>query len=266
MQNNSVMYRQLFDLSLDQPSQSASEIPEVFCWTKMGTEAGQPLEAILRRKELERRSGNGLFAWGIGNSLGASAELAKRLSPDGKVDVLFTPMKSAPKAIDVTPAQLQLWLGYVDADGLVAPLPDHMLVTSRAGNEKRGHYALLCYSADEIRDYSSDTFDAAHARNLASLNPIGASQVTSVVRYENKTNSEPEKPYRVAFRAKLYAEGFVKLARPVIMDGPMMSLYREVCAATSASDWLDGASEVGSIAQSRFRQSHMAEDLFAELL
>lgn len=231
----------------------------------MGTEAGQSLETILRRKEMERRSGNGLFAWGIGNSLGTSAELARKLTPHGEVDVLFTPMKSAPKALDIAPSQLLLWLGYVDAKGHIVPLPDHMLVTSRGGNEKRNHYALLCYSSEEIRDYSADIFDAAFARNLASLNPIGASQVTSVVRYENKANGEPEKPYKIAFRARLHAEGFVKLARPVVMDDRMMSLYREVCDATSATDWLDGANDLRAIAQSMFRQVYLTDDLFAVL-
>jgi hypothetical protein len=241
-----------------------SDIPNVFCWTKMGTEAGQPLEAILHRKELERQSGNGLFAWGIGNSLGTSAELARKLSPGGEVDVLFTPMKSAPKQVDVSPSQLLLWLGYVGVGGHIVSLPKHMLVTSRGGAEKRGHYALLCYSQDEIKDDRSGFFDASSARNLASLNPIGASQVTSIVRYDCSTQEELEKPYPIAFRAKLHAQGFVKLACPVVMNECMMALYRAACAASTPTDWADAANTIHALARSSGGLS-VYNDLFAAL-
>src|SRR5665647_1443535 len=92
-------------------------IPPVFCWTKMGTEAGQPLEDILRRKELERRVGGGLFAWGIGNSLGVNPMLAQQEMQRNDVDVLFTPMRSAAKQIDVAPGQVLLWLDCIDEAG-----------------------------------------------------------------------------------------------------------------------------------------------------
>ena len=45
------------------------DLPRFFCWTRFGTEAGQPIEQILERKEQERIVNNGLFLWGIGNSL-----------------------------------------------------------------------------------------------------------------------------------------------------------------------------------------------------
>jgi len=43
--------------------------PPICCWTRMGTESGQELACIIRRKEFERRIG-GTFWWGIGTSLG----------------------------------------------------------------------------------------------------------------------------------------------------------------------------------------------------
>ncbi len=231
----------------------------------MGTEAGQSLEVILHRKELERQSGNGLFAWGIGNSLGSSADLARKLSPGGEVDVLFTPMKSAPKQVDVSPSQLLLWLGYIGIGGHIVNLPEHILVTSRGGAEKRGHYALLCHSPDEIKNNQSGYFDASSARNLASLNPIGASQVTSVVRYESRPQGEIEKPYPIAFRAKLHAQGFVKLAYPVVMDECMMTRYREACAASTPSEWAKAASIIHTIARSSVGGHLIHDDLFAAL-
>lgn len=210
----------------------------------MGTEAGQPLAAILHRKELERSAGGGTFAWGIGNSLGGSAELAKRLSPSGQVDVLFTPMKSAPKAIDVAPSQLLLWMYYQLPSGSVASLPEHMLVTSRGGADKRTHYALLCQSDAPLEDrYDYGTFDPSGVRNLASMNPVGASQVTSVVRYSGAT-MPAERAYRVAIRARLYAEGFVKLTTPIIMNKELTELYDLVCSVRTEEAWRSGVREL----------------------
>lgn len=226
-----------------------SVIPEIFCWTKMGTEAGQSLSAILHRKEMERCSGGGTFAWGIGNSLGGSAELAKRMSSTGEVDVLFTPMKSPPKAIDQTPSELLLWQYYLDRSGSALPLPEHMLVTSRGGGDKRTHYALLCQSESPLEErYDQGSFDPSGVRNLASMNPVGASQVTSVVRYRGEPTTN-DKSYRVAFKARLFADGFVKLVNPVVMNATMTALYEKVCNARSERDWVRGTQELNEIAR-----------------
>lgn len=224
----------------DKAADNIDAIPSVFCWTKMGAEAGQPLTAILSRKELERSAGGGTFAWGIGSSLGDSAELAKRVSPSGEVEVLFTPMKSPPKAGDVSPAQLLLWMFYQSPTGGLATLPEHMLVTSRGGGDKRSHYALLCQSESKIEDgVENGVFDSSWVRNLATRNPVGASQVTSIVRYE-KGWVASERPYRIAFKAKLYAEGFVRLAEPVVMDCELTALYEAICQVRTVEDWCVG--------------------------
>ncbi|TCS37906.1 hypothetical protein EDC30_103198 [Paucimonas lemoignei] len=246
------------------------EIPRVFCWTKMGTEAGQSLDTILRRKELERRAGNGVFAWGIGNSLGTSAELARNQSPGREVEVLFTPMKSAPKSVDVTPSSLLLWLAYLGDNGNLVDLPRHMFVTSRGGIEKRSHYALLCQSDVSIEEQSNaGIFDAIYAKNLASLNPIGASQVTSVVSYQPKVRLSKgpltfEKPYQVAFRAKFFGKGFVRLARPVVMTGTMMALYQGLCEVQTAKEWHEGVQAIRSIAEDAVGGASCQNDLFGE--
>ncbi len=211
-------------------------IPDIFCWTKMGAEAGQPLNAILHRKELERSAGGGIFAWGIGNSLGNSAELAKKLSPSGEVDVLFTPMLSNPKLRDTSPSQMLLWMYCQNASGGLTVLPDHVLVTSRGGSDKRTHYALICRSEHKIEDNGNyGVFDSSGVKNLASLNPVGASQVTSVVRYEG--GAVRGKPYRVLFKAKLHADGFVRLVDPVVMNRELILLYEAVCKSRYPEEW-----------------------------
>lgn len=211
----------------------------------MGSEAGQPLEAILWRKELERQAGDGIFSWGIGNSLGSSVEFARQLTSGSGVEILFSPMKSKPKAIDVAPTQLVLWLSYRLPDGRLADLPEHMLITSRggaSGSEKRTHYALFCERCEAIdSSENSGVVDAARAKNLVSSNPLGASQVTAMVRYGAQESPHPRKPYPVLFRARMYQEGFVRLATPVVLMGSLLSDYRLLCAVQDAKSWLYGA-------------------------
>jgi hypothetical protein len=207
----------------------------------MGTEAGQPLATILQRKELERRAGNGTFAWGIGSSLGASPDFARQVTSGGKLDILFSPMKSAPRAADVQPTQLVLWLAYHSKDQGLVDLPAHMLVTSRGRNGKRSHYALLCERETVISaEGKQGIIDARYARNLVSLNPLGASQVTAMVRYDPENLFQPEKPYPVSFRAKMYREGFVRLGMPVPLVGSMLATYKALCESSGADDWLAG--------------------------
>src|SRR2546426_10436984 len=88
------------------------ELPEIFCWTKMQAEAGQPLELILRRKEAERAAGGGLFFWGIGTSV--ARKLLQMLERGLHLKVLFSVMKAKPKPEDSSPAGISLWTSYVD--------------------------------------------------------------------------------------------------------------------------------------------------------
>ncbi len=234
----------------------------------MGTEAGQPLETILRRKEFERKAGNGIFAWGIGNSLGSSPDYAKQATTSGNIDVLFSPMKSAPKAIDVAPTQLILWLAYHSHDRGLIDLPIHMLIASRgngaSGVTKRSHYALLCERDEEIHAESDPgIIDATCARNLVSHNPLGASQVTAMVRYDISSGNILEKPYPISFRARMHREGFVRLGTPVLLNGSLLSAYRELCQASCAEEWLEGVKDIKRQAKSSVSLSSRQQSLFS---
>lgn len=241
-------------------------IPSIFCWTKMGTEAGQSLDLILRRKELERRSGQGLFAWGIGNSLGVAAILARQEARSNEVEVLFTPMRSAAKHADVSPTQVLLWLSYHNEDGVETRLPSHMVITSR-GSGRRSHYALLCEGRSDITIPGNlGVIDSNRAKNFASLNPLGASQVTAVVRYQTACNELPEKHYPVTFRAKLHGAGFVRLASPVVLEGNLANLYHKVCQSETVEEWLEGTASLREKAEEKqARQSHQKK-LFGDTL
>jgi hypothetical protein len=250
----------MVDMSGQILNQDNDVIPDIFCWTKMGAEAGQGLNDILHRKELERAAGNGSFAWGIGNSLGNSANFARQQSPTGEVDVLFTPMKSAPIVTDTSPSQLFLWLYYLSASGKIKTLPEHMLITSRGQESKRSHYALLCHSSEEISAKDLGGFHSSSVRNLVSMNPVGASQVTSIVRYQ--TLDIEEKPYRVSFKAKFHGEGFVKLIEPVLMDEVLTMMYQDACASDSPSEWNEAVSKLKRYVLQKQGLPNFQEDMF----
>lgn len=245
-------------------TRASCAVPDIFCWTKMGTEAGQPLASIVHRKELERRAGGGTFAWGIGNSLGVAADHARQMA-SGELDVLFTPMKSPAKSVDIEPTQILLWLYYQSRSGVPTLLPEHMLVTSRGGAGKRSHYALICRSDLPLGEQSDcGMFDGHAVRNLTSSNPVGPSQVTSVVRHAGGGGASA-RPYRVAFRAKLHAEGFVRLVAPVPMDEPLMAIYEDVCRAGSEKLWRAGVLRLRKAALMAQREPELPQfQLFSE--
>lgn len=61
-----------------------------------------------------------------------------------------------------------------------------------------------------------------------------------MVKYNISSSDIQEKPYPVAFRARMHSEGFVRLGTPVLLSGSLLSAYKELCQASSADDWLDG--------------------------
>src|SRR4051812_30446023 len=83
------------------------QLPDCFCWTRFGTEAGQAIGHILQRKERERAANGGLFIWGIGNAVGPSIrELLRRTT---RPEVLFSPIRCSPKAQDAEPPAVAAW-------------------------------------------------------------------------------------------------------------------------------------------------------------
>jgi hypothetical protein len=59
--------RSLMNVASSTPTVDFRGSDELICWTRMQSEAGQQLDAIMSRKELERRAGGGIFFWGVGN-------------------------------------------------------------------------------------------------------------------------------------------------------------------------------------------------------
>lgn len=192
-------------------------LPDFFCWTRFGTEAGEPITHILERKEAERVANAGLFLWGIGNAVGPSIrELVRRTSTP---EVLFSPIKSPAKLQDVSPPAVVAWTSGETLEGETFYLPENSRVTSRynPAAPRTGHYALVCFSLTPITPSKAEgkiVFDAL--RNLRTGRPIGASQVTAVVE-QRQSASKKTLTYDVAIRAELVYPYFVRLEQPIAL-------------------------------------------------
>lgn len=228
------------DSTLPKPT-SLCHLTEVVCWTRMQAESGQDVRAIVGRKELERRAGQGVFFWGIGN---APNRTVKNLATQGdKIDVVFSLMKSRPKSRDTEPTGVVVWQTYYDVNGIEHELPNHVLVTSRMETEsglKRVHYALMCSSQAELRIDDQGPFDPLAYRNLSEAKGrIGPSQVTALVVRTDAESSMSD--YRINLRAELTGSYWVRLGQPSpLTDSELAALVEASANATSLeeSEWI----------------------------
>lgn len=192
--------------------------PPCFCWTRFGTESGEAIDDILARKERERISNAGIFLWGIGNSIGpAIRELVRSVQGPR---VVFSPMRSKPKAIDVAPESLLTWTAATTLDGQEWAIPAGSRVISRGSSEgsrkKSLHYALVCRSSVPLAQ-AGEMADIAYEElvNLQSGNKLGHSQVTAVVHRAGTAVSAPTL-YPASFSAELVYPYFVRLHSPLL--------------------------------------------------
>jgi hypothetical protein len=194
---------------------SCTRLPPSFCWTKMGTESGEELTAIVTRKEWERQLGQGTFLWGIGQSVGRVADTAA--GELRRLPAIFSPMPSRPKEIDVTPGNVSLWTASVTADGTITPLPMHVLVTSRAtlpsGKIKLNHYALVCRADAPLTVHLGARVYPEYLTNCGTGKSLGGSQVTAIVDCKETGSTLTSAGYPVAFIVELAAPFQLKLSR-----------------------------------------------------
>lgn len=189
-------------------------LPRLFCWSKFGAEAGEGIEQILRRKEQERHATNGLFFWGIGSSVAPG--LGELLAQAQLPEVLFSPIKSRPRAVDVSPEAVVRWSGGRALDGSWFDVPSSALITGRApaSGRPKAHYALVCSSETPVALGDFGQVWASDLRNLVSGSRLGGSQVTAVVTRGNGPQ-EGDAPYVVGLRAALAPPYFIRLERAV---------------------------------------------------
>lgn len=185
-----------------------------FCWSKFGTESGEPVERILARKEHERHRNGGVFLWGIGTSIWPS--LRALLQITSSPSIVFSPMLSRPAKIDVLPDVVAVWTAASGMDGSTYRIPQYSTVFSRfTPQRQRRHFALVCSSDTAIQDSSIDGLYLyrSELRNYLNGTELGASQVTAVVRRVQDAR-RAERPHRVAFTAKLTYPYLIELQCP----------------------------------------------------
>jgi hypothetical protein len=192
-------------------------IPTRFCWTKYGVEAGQNVTAIFERKEQERQANKGVFLWGIGNAvLPSILELVREVSSP---EVLFSPIATRPRTVDVSPKAVVAWRAGVTPAGAIWEIPDSHLCTSGfdCAVPRRPHYALVCSSDESLLTQSADeqVFPST-LKNFVSGNPLGASQVTAVVA-RDRSSTPSGRSYEVTMRARLVRPFCVQLMDPVFV-------------------------------------------------
>ncbi len=190
-------------------------LPEAFCWTRFGTEAGEAITEILRRKEAERRANDGTFFWGIGNSVapGIAQLVRKRPEPE----VLFSPIKGRPRAADAEPEAVVRWRSAETVRGDLFQIPDVVRITSRMATGKRRHYALVCSAEQPLEFANHGQLAFGALQNLVSGRSVGPSQVTAVVRLLRGALVEGA-VYAIALRVRLVYPYFVRLLDPERID------------------------------------------------
>ena len=211
----------------------------VVCWTRMQTEAGQALHHIVARKEAERRANAGTFFWGVGNAPPSS--LAALSHAGLRIPVLFSVMRSRPKPHDVSPGRVLAWRRFMDATGKSHPLPDNVLVTSRA-TTRSFHYALVCRSEEPLSLGDLGPFDPGAYCNFGGTGaPVGHSQVTAILKRQRPPAGGE---YRVSMVAELHQHLWVKLLDPVELTSAECSTLNAL-QACGAAEWEDFVASLG---------------------
>lgn len=219
--------------------------PQYLVWTRMQAEAGQGLECIIHRKERERQASGGYFFWGVGNAPALMiSSLARTETP---APVIFSKMKSRPKAVDQNPKSTVIWRKYIDCYGKVRPLPPYALVTSRGESEikkKTVHYALHCFAAHPLGFAgNNEAFVSSSYRNAGGRGaPVGSSQVTALLVPASRGSDSEDADYVVDMRASLTGSYWVKLVDPSPLTERALDLMER--AASDTGDWNELVSEL----------------------
>jgi hypothetical protein len=231
-------------------------IPLRFCWSKMGVEAGETIEAIIERKEDERRRNGGLFLWGVGNALGPS--ISPLVRKERNPELLFSPIKSPPRSTDVSPGKTILWRAGETIDGFEWELPTGSIVTSR-DNTRGYHYALVCSSKKPLRLLAGkDQIDVAALRNLRTGGALGSSQVTAVVERHEQQTTRDSTCYPVVLRVNLAQPYFVRLTDGIAVP--------QTLATKLQSGRMSSSEKFAQLSRLRGRgRKPIARDLFEDI-
>jgi hypothetical protein len=143
------------------------------CLTKYGPESGEAPNAILARKEWERKSGTAdhtnEFWWGIGEH-GTAESICYLIEKYKAKSIIFVPVKDQ-TLNGKHPSHVLVWRSYRTLGGQQNfRIPTNVLVMSsvstKDGRVKSNHFALVCNSGDSIHAANIGRFSNCHYKNL----------------------------------------------------------------------------------------------------
>ena len=212
------------------------EIPSKFVWALMNDNSGEPLENIIRRKNLERKSGTGefehIFWWGVGNDYGKAVSIN---FDDHIPEILFS------KALDKTPRNTPpnnpfVWTTYRIFDPGVGdygetsfPVPKHIIVQSKSDGR---YFAFVCRSRRSLEPTEANLLYRKEMRNLDKNGYLGktlekSQQPAGVVKY-SQARRNSQGAYPVDLRANLAHPCFVKLDDPMRLSDSQNRLLKVI--------------------------------------
>jgi len=186
------------------------DLPPSFIWSRSGPEAGEDLDTIVTRKQLEERA-FGTFTWGIGSDIRKAFKVWRPTVTEPMV--YFSPIRSKPRKIDVAPPSLYLWLSYFDG---TTWRQCTALVTSHG--RAPYHFAIVGHDLRRV----NGTIDLRDVRNVVGDTNVGSSQTTAVVR---RVDACEAPRHAIVLFARV--RDVVLLGDPVEIDADAV---REACA------------------------------------
>jgi len=212
------------------------EIPSQFVWALMNDNSGEPLENIIRRKNLERKSGTGefqhIFWWGVGNDDGKAVSLN---FDDHIPEVLFS--QALEKTQDDTSSDNPfVWTTYRifdpeigDYGGTSCRVPKHIIVHSESDAR---YFAFVCRSRRSLEPTEANLLYRKEMRNLDKNGYPGktlekSQQPAGVVKY-SQARRNSKGAYPVDLRANLAHPCFVKLDDPMRLSDSQNRLLKVI--------------------------------------
>jgi len=211
-------------------------LPDVFLWSKIGIET-QGIDPIVRRKELERRSGNGEFWWGIGEKA-APVRVSRMYEKAQSRVVCFT--KTRNPARGRSSGTVVVWSHYFDRN-ILHQIPRNVVITSF---KYERYFSLVCRTGSPLvkrRDRGA-IYSGQYENLLTGNRNFGQLTTFPVSRFADE---EVGIPYPIEFRARLRPPHCVELKYWRRLTKDEIHMLNEVSElGRTVPDWLEFAARI----------------------
>lgn len=200
--------------------------PKYFVWQIAGTESGKSFDRTIKEKEEQRlANGEGMFLWGVGNSINFTP-LTMKLGIN-RPDIIFTHVKNVQDRDKVDNIRFVWQRAKIKKDGkwVEWPMQDGLRVESRyiptASEEeqrKLSHYALVCYSDTPLRRIAGDSFYRDDLLSLVTGKRYkkASSRTLYTVQLDRLECEDHATEYQCIMRAQAIAPYIVQMHDPYV--------------------------------------------------